>query len=137
MRKNNITINISYSVAETKDSINDAIAREIHEIETIDTARKAQRAKLCAFIKENRAALDVENIKATLKANGYTRQDVSRLLRSYGIEQKQQKKTAASMKIQAKAQSEFAEFRKRNAGLSKAELSAVIRRMGILARELK
>lgn len=134
MKKQNITINISYSVAETKDSVNDAIGREIHEIETLKRASESKRAQLVAFIRENREAIEVATIEATLKANGYSRQDVSRLLRSYGIIRKTQKKSALSMKVQAKAQAEFEAIRKR---YGKDELSAIIRRMYELAKESK
>jgi hypothetical protein len=130
MKKNNITISINYSVADTTDSINDAIGREIHEIETLTQVAKAQRDKLCAFIRENREAIDVDAVTATLKANGYAKQRISELLLSYGIRRKAQKKTAVSLEIQKKAQSEFAALSKK---YSKAELTAIARRIYNLA----
>lgn len=95
MKKNNITVNITYSVAETTDSINDAIAREIHEIETLTQTANTQRETLCAFIKENREAVDVAEITATLKANGYSKQRISELLISYGITRRAKSKSRA------------------------------------------
>jgi predicted 3-demethylubiquinone-9 3-methyltransferase (glyoxalase superfamily) len=130
--KNNITIEISYKVASTADSINDAIAREIHEIETLTNCANAKRDELKKFVRDNREAIEVETIVATLRANGYSKQDVSRLLLSYGIQRKAQKKSAVSLKIQAKAQSEFDILRKK---YSKAELSAIARRIYELAKQ--
>jgi hypothetical protein len=127
---NNVTIEISYKVAETSDSINDAIAREIHEIETLTKCANAKRDELKKFVRENREAIEIDTIVATLRANGYSKQDVSRLLLSYGIQRKAQKKTAASQDIQKKAQAEFAALSKK---YSKAELSAIARRIYSLA----
>lgn len=95
MKKKTNIISISYSVAETKDSINDAIAREIHEIETLTQTANTQRETLCAFIKENREAVSVEEITATLKANGYSKQRISELLLSYGITRRAKSKSRA------------------------------------------
>jgi hypothetical protein len=130
MKKTNSIISITYSVAETKDSINDAIAREIHEIETLAKAANSKRDELKQFVRDNREALEVDVIVATLRANGYSKQDVSRLLISYGIQRKAQKKTCASQEIQKKAQAEFAALSKK---YSKAELTAIARRIYNLA----
>lgn len=127
MKKNTMTISISYSVANTADSINDAIAREIHEIETLTATAKAQREKLCAFIKENREAIDVDVVTATLKANGYAKQRISELLLSYGIRRKAQKKTCASKELQAKAVAELETLKKKYR--NRAELKAILIRM--------
>jgi hypothetical protein len=124
---NSMTIEISYKVAETSDSVNDAIAREIHEIETLTQVAKAQRDKLCAFIKENREAIDVDAVTATLKANGYAKQRISELLLSYGIRRKAQKKSAASKELQAKAVSELETLKKKYRNT--AELKAILIRM--------
>jgi hypothetical protein len=103
MKKNHITISINYSVAETKDSVNDAIAREIHQIETLTQAATMQRETLCTFIKDNREAIDVAEVTATLKANGYAKQRISELLQSYGITRRAKSKSRAeaSEKIDA------------------------------------
>jgi hypothetical protein len=130
MKKTNITISINYSVANTTDSINDAIAREIHEIETLTKCANAKRDELKKFVRENREAIEIDTIVATLRANGYSKQDISKLLLSYGIQRKAQKKTAASQDIQKKAQAEFAALSKK---YSKAELSAIARRIYSLA----
>jgi cell fate (sporulation/competence/biofilm development) regulator YlbF (YheA/YmcA/DUF963 family) len=124
---NSMTIEISYKVAETSDSVNDAIGREIHEIETLTTTIKAQRDKLCAFIKENREAIDVDAVAATLKANGYAKQRISELLLSYGIQRKPQKKSAASKELQAKAVAELETLKKKYRNT--AELKAILIRM--------
>ena len=122
-----MTISISYSVANTTDSVNDAIAREIHEIETLTQAAKAQRDKLCAFIKENREAIDVDAVTATLKANGYTKQRISELLLSYGIRRKAQKKTCASAALQKEVMAELAILQKKHT--DKKKLKALLIRM--------
>jgi hypothetical protein len=134
MKKTNITMTINYSVANTKDSVNDAIAREIHEIETLAKCANAKRDELKKFVRENREAIEVETIVSTLKANGYSKQDTSKLLLSYGIVRKAQQKTAESTAIQEKAQAEFAVLRKK---YSKAELSKIARRIYELAKEVK
>jgi len=127
MKKNTMTISISYSVANTTDSVNDAIAREIHEIETLTQAAKAQRDKLCAFIKENREAIDVDAVTATLKANGYAKQRISELLLSYGIRRKAQKKTCASAALQKEVMAELAILQKKHT--DKKKLKALLIRM--------
>ena len=127
MKKTNITMTINYSVANTKDSVNDAIAREIHEIETLTQAAKAQRDKLCAFIKENREAIDVDAVTATLKANGYAKQRISELLLSYGIRRKAQKKTCASAALQKEVMAELAILQKKHT--DKKKLKALLIRM--------
>lgn len=85
MKKNNSIISITYSVANTQDSIEDAIAREIHEVVVLRDASEAKKETLRAFVKENLAAIDIPKVEATLKANGYSRQRVSDLLREFGI----------------------------------------------------
>ena len=90
-----MNVSISYQVADTKDSVNDAIAREIHEIETLTQTANTQREKLCAFIKENRDAIDIAEVSATLKANGYARQRISEILREYGIVRRAKSKSRA------------------------------------------
>lgn len=85
MKKTNITMNITYSVAETKDSIEDAIAREIHEVVILRDASEQKRETLRAFVKENLGAIDIPKVEATLKANGYSRQRVCDLLQEFGI----------------------------------------------------
>jgi hypothetical protein len=134
MKNNNITIEISYKVANTQDSVNDAIAREIHEIETLNQCANAKREELKKFVRDNFTALDVPVIVSTLKANGYSKQDTSKLLLSYGIVRKAQRKTGESTAIQEKAQAEFAVLRKK---YSKAELSKIARRIYELAKEAK
>ena len=135
MKKTNSIISITYSVAETKDSINDAIGRKIHEVETLTAATKAERDQIVAFIKENREAIDVAAVTATLKANGYAKQRISKLLLSYGIVRRAQKKSAVSKAMQDKAMSELANLRKRYS--DKAQLTALLRRMYDIARESK
>ena len=122
-----MTISISYSVANTTDSVNDAIAREIHEIETLTQAAKAQRDKLCAFIKENREAIDVDAVTDTLKANGYAKQRISELLLSYGIRRKAKKKTCASAALQKEVMAELAILQKKHT--DKKKLKALLIRM--------
>lgn len=104
MKKNTMTISITYSVAETKDSINDAIARDIHEIETLKGAAKKSQTQLVAFIKENFDAIDASEVERTLKANGYSKQAVSDLLLEYGVRRRAKSKVreAKGEKIEAK-----------------------------------
>jgi hypothetical protein len=130
MKKNKTTISISYEVANTSDSINDAIAREIHEIETLAQVANSKRDELKQFVRDNREAIEIDVIVSTLRANGYSKQDISKLLLSYGIKRKAQKKSGASQDIQKKAQAEFAALSKK---YSKAELTAIARRIYNLA----
>ena len=104
MKKNIINMNIRYSVANTQDSINDAIAREIHEIETLKGAAKKSQIQLIAFIKENFDAIDASEVERTLKANGYSKQAVSDLLLEYGVRRRAKSKIREEKgeKIEAK-----------------------------------
>ena len=104
MKKTTNIISISYNVANTSDSVNDAIGREIHEIETLTQAATTQRETLCAFIKANREAINVEEVASTLKANGYSKQAISALLLSYGITRRAPSKSQAAKgeKVEAK-----------------------------------
>jgi hypothetical protein len=124
---NSMTIEISYKVAETSDSINDAIGRKIHEVETLTAATLAERKQLVAFIKENREAIDVDAVTATLKANGYAKQRISELLLSYGIRRKAQKKTCASAALQKEVMAELAILQKKHT--DKKKLKALLIRM--------
>jgi hypothetical protein len=103
MKKNSITISISYNQAVTPDSIDNTIAQEIHQIESASEAIETMRETLCAFIKDNREAIDVAEVTATLKANGYAKQRISELLQSYGITRRAKSKSRAeaSEKIDA------------------------------------
>jgi len=130
MKKTKVSMTISYEVANTSDSINDAIAREIVEIGILDETAKSQRDQLKAFIRENREAMNVEEIAATLRANGFTKQKIQRAFESFGITRRAQKKTAVSLEIQKKAQVEFAALSKK---YSKAELTVLARRIYNLA----
>lgn len=85
MKKTTINMTISYSVANTKDSIEDAIAREIHEVVILRDASEAKKETLRAFVKENLAAIDIPKVEATLKANGYSKQRICDLLQEFGI----------------------------------------------------
>lgn len=96
MKKTNNIISITYSVAETTDGINDAIAREIHEVEALKQAGETKRVQLVAFVKENRDAINIEEVTATLKANGYSKQAISTLLLSYGITRRAPSKSQAA-----------------------------------------
>jgi hypothetical protein len=107
MKKTTNIISISYNVANTSDSVNDAIGREIHQIETLTQAATTQRETLCAFIKENREAIDTDAVTATLKANGYAKQRISDLLLSYGITRRAKSKSQAAKS--AKVEDKFNE----------------------------
>lgn len=130
MKKSKVSMTISYEVANTPDSVNDAIAREIVEIGILENCAKSKRDQLKAFIRENREAMNVEEIAATLKANKFSKQDIHRAFESFGIVRRPQKKSGASQDIQKKAQSEFAALSKK---YSKAELTAIVRRIYNLA----
>jgi hypothetical protein len=103
-KMNSVTISISYNQAVTPDSIDNTIAQEIHQIESATTAIQSMRETLCAFIKENREAINVEEVTATLKANGYAKQRISDLLLSYGITRRAPSKSQAAKgeKVEAK-----------------------------------
>jgi hypothetical protein len=104
MKKNIVNMTISYSVANTQDSINDAIARDIHEIETLKGAAKKSQIQLVAFIKENFDAIDASEVERTLKANGYSKQAVSDLLLEYGVRRRAKSKVREEKgeKVEAK-----------------------------------
>ena len=104
---NSVTISISYNQAVTPDSIDNTIAQEIHQIESANTAIQSMRETLCAFIKENREAINVEEVTATLKANGYAKQRISELLKSYGITRRATSKSQAAKS--AKVEDKFNE----------------------------
>ena len=103
MKKNKVTISFTFEAANTTNSIDDAIGHEIHQIESASEAIETMRENLCAFIKDNREAINVEEVTATLKANGYSKQRISDLLLSYGITRRAKSKSraAASEKIDA------------------------------------
>lgn len=103
MKKQTNSITINYNVAVTPDSIDGTIAQQIHMIESASASINAERETLCAFIKENREAINVETVTATLKANGYAKQRISELLLSYGITRRAKSKSRAeaSEKIDA------------------------------------
>jgi hypothetical protein len=122
-----VTISISYSVANTTDSVNDAIAREIHEIKTLEHGTKEKRTQLRAFIKENIGAVNVEEIKATLKANGYVRQRIHDILKEFGIVPKAIKKSGASTALQKEVMAELAILQKKHNDRKK--LKALLIRM--------
>ena len=85
MKKNKVTVSFTFEAANTANSIDDAIGHEIHQIESASEAIETMRETLRAFVKENREAINVEEVTATLKANGYAKQRISELLKSYGI----------------------------------------------------
>jgi len=127
MKKTEYTISINYAVANTTDSINDAIGRKIHEIVIMRDATAAERKQLITFIKENLTALNVDEIKATLKANGYARQRVHDLLKEFGIVPKAIKKSAASTALQKEVMAELAILQKKHT--DKKKLKALLIRM--------
>lgn len=104
MKKTNISISISYNVANTNDSVNDAIGREIHEVEVLKQAGEMKRVQLVAFVKDNFDAIDSDEVESTLKANGYSKQVASKLLLEYGIRRREKSKVreAKGEKVEAK-----------------------------------
>lgn len=103
MKKNKVTISFTFEAASTTNSIDDAIGQEIHQIESASEAIETMRETLRAFVKENREAIDIDAVTSTLKANGYSKQRISDLLRSYGITRRAPSKSraASSKKIDA------------------------------------
>lgn len=103
MKKNQVTVSFTFEAANTTNSIDDAIGHEIHQIESASEAIETMRETLRAFVKENREAIDIDAVTSTLKANGYSKQRTSDLLRSYGITRRAPSKSraASSEKIDA------------------------------------
>jgi len=95
-KMNTVTVSINYNQAVTPDSIDNTIAQEIHQIESANTAIQSMRETLCAFIKENREAINVDEVASTLKANGYSKQRISDLFLSYGITRRAPSKSKAA-----------------------------------------
>ena len=104
MKKNKVTVSFTFEAANTANSIDDAIGHEIHQIESASEAIETMRETLRAFVKENREAINVEEVTATLKANGYAKQRISELLLSYGITRRAKSKSQAAKgeKVEAK-----------------------------------
>lgn len=103
MKKSKVTISFTFEAANTTNSIDDAIGHEIHQIESASEAVETMRETLRAFIKDNREAIDIDAVAATLKANGYSKQRISALFTSYGITRRAKSKSRAeaSEKIDA------------------------------------
>ena len=104
MKKSQVTISFSYDVANTTTvSIDDSVAREIHAIESASEGIKVMRDQLVQFVEDNREALSVEAIAATLKANGYSKQRISGLLLAYGIKRRAASKSKADASAEVDA----------------------------------
>lgn len=138
MKKNSITISFTYAVNETPKanlgSIDDAIASELLAIKAAEQGAKAMRETLRGFIKENIGAVNPDAIEAILKANKWSKQDISHEMLAYGLRRRaaNKAKLAVSAKLQTAAQAEFAALRKR---YSLKEIAALGRRIQKLAQE--
>lgn len=138
MKKSNITISFTYSVNETPKanlgSIDDAIASELLAIKAAEQGAKAMRETLRGFIKENIGAVNPDAIEAILKANKWSKQDISDEMLAFGLRRRKasKAKAAVSAKLQSAAQAEFATLRKRYSG---KDLVAIARRVYLLAQE--
>lgn len=138
MKKSNITISFTYAVNETPKanlgSIDDAIASELLAIKAAEQGAKAMRETLRGFIKENIGAVNPDAIEAILKANKWSKQDISKEMLAFGLRRRaaNKAKLALSQKLQSSAQAEFATLRKRYSG---KDLVAIARRVYLLAQE--
>ena len=137
MKKNIITETITFQVIEGKAnnrSIEDAIASEMLVIKATEQSAKGKRETLRGFIKENIGAINPDAIEAILKANKWSKQDISDEMLAYGLRRRKASKAklAVSQDLQAKAQAEFAALRKR---YSLKEIAALGRRIQLLAQE--
>ena len=137
MKKTKVNETISFEIIESKAnnrSIEDAIASEMLAIKATEQSAKSKRETLRAFIKENLAAINPETIEAILKANKWSKQDISDEMLAYGLRRRQasKAKAAVSAKLQSAAQAEFATLRKRYSG---KDLVAIARRVYLLAQE--
>jgi hypothetical protein len=139
MKKNSISEVITFQVIESKAnnrSIEDAIASEMLVIKATEQSAKGKRETLRAFIKENISAVNPDAVEAILKANKWSKQDISNEMLAYGLRRREASKAklALSQKLQAVAESEFAALRKR---YSVSEIAAIGRRIQKLAQERK
>ena len=137
MKKNIITETITFQVIEGKAnnrSIEDAIASEMLVIKATEQSAKGKRETLRGFIKENIGAINPDAIEAILKANKWSKQDISDEMLAYGLRRRKASKAklAVSQDLQAKAQAEFAALRKR---YTLKEIAALGRRIQLLAQE--
>jgi uncharacterized protein (DUF2267 family) len=138
MKKSNITISFTYAVNETPKanlgSIDDAIASELLAIKAAEQGAKAMRETLRGFIKENIGAVNPDAIEAILKANKWSKQDISKEMLAFGLRRRaaNKAKLALSQKLQSVAESEFATLKKT---YSAKEIAAIGRRLQILAQQ--
>ena len=137
MKKNIISETITFQVIEGKAnnrSIEDAIASEMLAIKATEQSAKGKRETLRGFIKENIGAINPDAIEAILKANKWSKQDISDEMLAYGLRRRKASKAklAVSQDLQAKAQAEFAALRKR---YTLKEIAALGRRIQLLAQE--
>ena len=137
MKKNIITETITFQVIEGKAnnrSIEDAIASEMLVIKATEQSAKGKRETLRGFIKENIGAINPDAIEAILKANKWSKQDISDEMLAYGLRRRKASKAklAVSQDLQAKAQAEFAALRKR---YTLKEIAALGHRIQLLAQE--
>lgn len=135
---NQVTISFAYNVNETPKqiagSIDDAIASQLHAIKSASEGIKALREELRGFIKDNLDAVNVEAIEATLKANKWSKQEISKEMLAFGLRRRavSKAKLTLSNKLQEIAQSEFVTLRKK---YSAKEIAAIGRRLQKLAQE--
>jgi len=137
MKKNIITETITLQVIEGKAnnrSIEDAIASEILWVKKHEQTAKEKREQLRGFIKDNIGAVNPDAIEAILKANKWSKQDISDEMLAYGLRRREASKAklAVSAKLQSAAQAEFAALRKR---YTLKEIAALGRRIQLLAQE--
>lgn len=137
MKKTRVNETISFEIIESKAnnrSIEDAIASEILWVKKHEQTAKEKREALRVFVKANIEAINPDTIEAILKANKWSKQDISHEMLAYGLRRRaaNKAKLAVSAKLQTAAQAEFAALRKR---YSLKEIAALGRRIQKLAQE--
>lgn len=137
MKKTTVNETISLEIIESKAnnrSIEDAIASEILWVKKHEQTAKEKREALRVFVKANIEAINPDTIEAILKANKWSKQDISHEMLAYGLRRRaaNKAKLAVSAKLQTAAQAEFAALRKR---YSLKEIAALGRRIQKLAQE--
>lgn len=137
MKKTKVNETISFEIIESKAnnrSIEDAIASEILWVKKHEQTAKEKREALRVFVKANIEAINPDTIEAILKANKWSKQDISHEMLAYGLRRREasKAKAAVSAKLQSAAQAEFAALRKR---YTLKEIAALGRRIQILAQE--
>lgn len=127
------TVQVNKSLAGTlEEQIADRITVAANVLQDLSEFRQETKAIVQDAIKAKK--LNVEKVEKIMLAAGWSKQDISKELRSYGIERRKASKAkkAISEKLQAAALQEFETLKKT---FSVKDIAAIGRRLQILAQE--